>query len=157
MSQTTTLNFEGAEVTVDTAALFRAWFEKHLGQPAALAGMQLPTPRAGEKHLCSIITPDGRICHTFLLPERAKKNWHNGMQWAKDLGGDLMDRAEQAIAYRDMPDEFGKEAHWSNTQHAVTSGYAWCQNFGYGSQDCNGKLYELAVRAVRREFSSLVI
>ncbi|MFA6015866.1 MAG: hypothetical protein WC742_12450 [Gallionellaceae bacterium] len=155
MSATTTLNVEGAEVTVETSALFRAWFEKHL--QSQISKLPVPTPRQGEKHLCTITTADGRVCHTFLLPDRAKFDWKTGMQWAKNLGGDLMDRAEQAVAFRDMPDEFDKEAHWSNTQHAGYSNYAWYQNFKYGDQLYSFMDNALSVRAVRREFSDSVI
>lgn len=161
MQETTTLHVEGAKVTVETSALFCAWFEKHIAKPVAAAPMLIPTPRAGEKYLCSVVTKkDGKLvmCHSFLLTDRAVKNWKDGMEWAKNLGGDLLDRAEQAIAYRDMPEEFDKVAHWSNTQHAGTSGCAWCQYFADGRQYYGvSKKVEFAVRAVRREFSDLVI
>ncbi len=157
MSGTTTFSVEGAEVTVDTTALFRAWFEKHLAKPAAPAGVQLPSPRDGEKYLGSIITPDGRIRHTFLLPCSVKKNWDLAIEWANSIGGDLPDRVEQAMLLAFMPDEFKEEAYWSNTQHAGYSYYAWGQGFDYGYQSYYSKSAELFARAVRREFSPSVI
>ena len=56
-----------------------------------------------------------------------------------------------------MPEEFQKEAYWSNTQHAGSSDDAWGQDFSYGYQYYNYKSAELRVRLVRREFSDLVI
>ncbi len=160
MQETTTLHVEGAKVTVETSALFCAWFEKHIAKPVAAAPMLIPTPRMGEKYLCSVVTKkDGKlvVCHSFLLPDRSVKNWNDGMEWAKSLGADLLDRAEQAIAYRDMPDEFDKVVHWSNTHHDGDSSFAWYQGFDGGGQHGNDKNDEFAVRAVRREFSDLVI
>jgi len=156
MSATTTLEFDGAKITVDTSALFRAWFERHLGKPGT-PSCAIPAARPGERYLGSITEPSGRMRHTFLLPDDKKKNWNDGMEWARSVGGDLPDRIEQAMLFAYMPDEFQKEAYWSNTQHAGDSGYAWYQSFDYGNQYGHGKSCELRVRPVRREFSDSVI
>jgi len=156
MSETTTLNIDGAELTVETSALFRAWFERHLGQPGK-PSFAIPTARQGERYLGSIIEPSGRVRHSFLLPGDDEKNWNDGMAWAKAAGGDLLDRIEQAMALAHMPEEFKKEAYWSNTQHAGNSLSAWCQYFDNGDQNYDLKSSELRVRAVRREFSDSVI
>jgi hypothetical protein len=156
MSETTTLNIRGAELTVETSALFRAWFERHLGQPSKQS-FAIPAARHGERYLGSIIEPSGRVRHSFLLPGDEEKDWNDGMAWAKDRGGDLLDRIEQAMALAHMPEEFKKEAYWSNTQHAGISYNAWYQYFDYGNQYNNNKSSELRVRAVRREFSDSVI
>ena len=156
MPQTTTLNIGGAELTVETSALFRAWFERHLGQPVR-PSFKIPVARPGERYLGSIIEPNGRVRHTFLMPGDEEKNWQDGMEWAKNLGGDLPDRIEQAMLHAFMPEEFRKEAYWSNTQHAGYSDYAWCQHFGNGGQIISCKSCELRVRPVRREFSDSVI
>ncbi|MFA6204429.1 MAG: hypothetical protein WC710_14720 [Gallionella sp.] len=149
MTPTTTLNLDGAELTVETSALFRAWFERHLGQPGK-PSFVIPAARPGERYLGSIIEPSGRVRHTFLMAGDEKKNWKDGMEWAKDLGGDLPDRIEQAILYAHMPEEFQQEAYWSNTQHAALSSYAWCQIFHDGSQRSLLKSSECRARAVRR-------
>jgi hypothetical protein len=72
------------------------------------------------------------------------------MAWAKKQGGDLPDRVEQAVLFRDHSDKFKREAYWSNTQHAGGSSYAWGQGFSHGYQDDWRKCYELLARAVRR-------
>ncbi|HQS59763.1 MAG TPA: hypothetical protein PLU16_15020 [Gallionellaceae bacterium] len=156
MSATTTLSLDGAELTVETSALFRAWFERHLGKPSA-PSFSAPTARPGERYLGSIIEPNGRVRHTFLMPGDEKKNWNDGWKWAQSKGGDLPDRIEQAMLFAYMPEEFQKEAYWSNTQHAAYSLHAWSQGFNNGSQDYDNKINELRVRAVRREFSDSVI
>jgi hypothetical protein len=156
MTTTTTLNLDGAELTVETSALFRAWFERHLGQPGK-PSFAVPAARPGERYLSSIIEPSGRVRHTFLMPGDKKLNWDDGMAWAKGLGGDLPDRIEQAMLLAFMPEEFEKEAYWSNTQHAGVSGDAWFQLFDYGGQYNDIKSCECRVRRVRREFNDSVI
>ena len=156
MTTTTTLELNGAQLTVDTTALFRAWFERHLGQPGK-PSCAIPSARQGERYLSSIIELSGRVRHIFLMAGDEKKNWNDGMEWAKELGGDLPDRIEQAMFHTFMPEEFQKEAYWSNTQHAGNSNYSWCQYFYDGGQDDYYKKDELRVRPVRREFSDSVI
>lgn len=156
MSATTTLSLDGAELTVETSALFRAWFERHLCKPSA-PSFSVPTARPGERYLGSIIEPNGRVHHTFLMPGDEKKNWNDGWKWAQSKGGDLPDRIEQAMLFAYMPEEFQKEAYWSNTQHAADSDGAWYQDFDHGDQHDGYKTGELRVRSVRREFSDSVI
>lgn len=114
--------------------------------------VEIPSARPGERYLGSIIEPSGRVRHTFLMPGDEKKNWSEGMEWAKSFGGDLPDRIEQAMFLAHMPEEFQKEAYWSNTQHAYYSYDACYQGFDYGHQDNGSKSCELRVRPVRRVY-----
>lgn len=150
---TTTLEVNGAKITVDTLALFRAWFEKNLGASSQSILPRIPTMpelNEGERYLGAILQPDGRVCHTILLPGDVKNDWGDSMKWAKSIGGDLPNRIEQAMFLTYMPEEFQKEAYWSNTQHAADSGYAWGQGFSHGYQYGYGKNSMLRARAVRR-------
>ncbi len=157
MTSTTTLEINGAKITVDTSELFRAWFERQLDKPST-SSFAVPAARSGERYLCSIIEPSGQVRHTFLLPgDEEVPSWDSGMAFAKNLGGDLPDRIEQAMFLVHMPEEFKKDAYWSNTQHAGNSYYAWFQNFRYGDQSGHDESRKLRVRAVRREFSNIVI
>ena len=116
--------------------------------PTSLA---IPELNEGEKYAFSITLPNGKTIHTILLPvDEVVPSWNAGMELAKNIGGDLPDRAEQALFHKYMPEEFQKEAYWSNTQHAGYSGNAWYQLFGYGDQGSSGKSCELRVRPVRR-------
>ena len=157
MPETTTIELDGAKVTVETSALFRAWFERNFGNPGS-PSIAIPAAKPGERYVGSIIEPSGRVRHIFLMPGDEEMNWKDGLEWAKSLGGDLPDRIEQAMLFAHMPEEFRKEAYWSNTQHAGNSDYAWYQNFINGYQ---GNYYKdndkLRVRPVRREFSNSII
>jgi hypothetical protein len=107
--------------------------------------------KEGEKYAFGITLPDSKTIHTILLPEdESVPSWDAGMEWAKNLGGDLPDRAEQALFFKYMPDEFQKDWYWSNTQHAADSSCAWSQYFDDGSQSNLSKSYEGRARAVRR-------
>ena len=134
-------------MTVSTA--YFAVINFHLNQVKENK-LNIPELKDGEVYAGAIIKPDGKTIHTILLPGDEKKNWKDGMEWAKSIGGDLPDRAEQALFYKYMPEEFQKEAYWSNTQHAGNSNYAWYQLFYYGFQLSNYKSADLRVRAVRR-------
>lgn len=126
-------------------------------QPAPFLpeGITLDT---GEKYICSIIRPDGKITHTILLPGDSEgASWSDQMEWAKSVGGDLPNRAVQALLYELMPEEFKEAAYWSNTQHSGASDYAWYQDFYNGHQDSSHKRYELRARAVRQIISNSVI
>ena len=120
---------------------------------------QLPAPylpegvtlSTGERFLCTITRPDGKACHTILLPiEFDADTWANQMERAKAIDGDLPNRVEQSLLLECMPEEFKKEAYWSGTQHASDSGYAWCQFFYDGYQGHGHEDSELRARAVRR-------
>ena len=110
----------------------------------------IPELKEGEKYAFSLTLPDGKTIHTILLPGDEKKNWGDAMEWAKSLGGDLPDRAEQALFYKYMPEELKQDWYWSNTQHAGYSDYAWFQDFYYGHQYYGDKSCDCRVRPVRR-------
>ena len=117
----------------------------------------VPQPNEGEAYIGTIIYEDGTGNHIFMLPNEDVKNWDDGMEWAKRLGGDLPDRVEWALLYKRKPDQFKKGVYWSNTQYADYSYGAWSQHFRYGDQNYYYKSSECRVRAVRREFSDSVI
>ncbi len=110
-----------------------------------------PVLNEGEIYAGAIIKPDGTGHHAILLPgDNDDASWDKQMEWAASIGGDLPDRVEQALMYKNLPDQFKKEWYWSNTQHASASGFAWFQYFYDGSQDYVHKDVELRARAVRR-------
>ena len=115
----------------------------------------LPALGEGELHAFSIVKSDGSVEHVILLPgDNDDASWSAQMEWAKSIGGDLPDRAELALLYKYLPEQFQKSWYWSNTQHSGYSTYAWFQLFGNGNQDYYHKDTKLRARAVRR---SLVI
>jgi hypothetical protein len=110
----------------------------------------LPPLADGERYLCGIVNADGSITHSILLPgDNDPADRKTQMVWAKSIGGDLLNRTELVIAYETMPEEFKKQAYWSNTKHA-SAGWAWCQYFYNGSQYGSRQYSQLRARAVRR-------
>jgi len=115
------------------------------------ATLTLPTPAAGELY-AGLVLEDGAWHHLILLPESMAKvaGWKKAMEWAKEQGGDLPTRCEQAVLYGNLPGEFEKDWYWSSTPFAGDESYAWCQYFSDGTQCDTRELSKLRARAVRR-------
>lgn len=109
-----------------------------------------PALKKGEKYIGAIIGADGKGHHVILLAGDESKNWKDALAWAKAKGGDLPDRVEQALLYRDHKAEFQKEWYWSNTQYAGGGACAWGQDFSDGNQNGLRKGNDFRCRAVRR-------
>lgn len=112
--------------------------------------IQIPPLAEGEVYLCGIIDANGTVMHTILLPGDTKATWGKALEWAKSVGGDLPTRAEQAIAYAKLRDQFEQTAYWSNEVHADNSAFVWYQTFDLGGQTITHKNSHLRARAVRR-------
>lgn len=114
---------------------------------------QIPVPplAEGEIHVSIIGNASGDYYHLILLPgDNDDANWQAQMDWAQSIGGELPDRVEQAMLFKHFREQFKEDWYWSNETHHRDAGYAWCQYFGYGTQDGLRKLGELRARAVRR-------
>lgn len=121
-------------------------------KPAANSGLAKPELKKGEVHLGVFPNADGSLYHAIVIPGVWKNISHAyAMQKAKDAGGDLPNRIEQAAMFAHHRALFEHEAYWSNTQHAEYADYAWSQYFGYGCQNNYLKDYKLFACAVRRE------
>ena len=101
----------------------------------------------GERYIGGIVSADGTTTHIILLPGDIEANLNAAMAWAKEQGGDLPTRVEQALMFATAKDEFKSRAYWSNQSE---SGWAWYQTFHYGDQSYGHKGHELRARAVRR-------
>ena len=87
--------------------------------------------------------------HLVLLPGDADDvDWEAACAFAAIVGGELPTRAEQALLYANLKDQFQPRWYWSSEQ-AGPSG-AWSQNFDNGGQNYDGRSYEGRARAVRR-------
>jgi hypothetical protein len=86
----------------------------------------------------------------------AELHWQPAMEWAAALDIDghkdftLPTRAEQAILFGTVRDQFQSDWYWSREQHAADSVYAWLQNFSNGNQSYDHKSDTYRARAVRR-------
>jgi len=82
--------------------------------------------------------------------------WQQAMDWAVALEIDghkdfsLPTRAEQAVLFGNMRNQFQRDGYWSCEQHAEGADYAWMQGFSYGYQSYHRKGNEWRARAVRR-------
>ena len=110
----------------------------------------IPPLKKGETYIGAIVGADGKGHHVILLAGDEKKNWKDAVAWAKKKGGDLPDRVEQALLFRDHKAKFEGTWYWSNTEYAGYADYAWIQLFGYGLQYDGHKSNAYRCRAVRR-------
>lgn len=112
----------------------------------------LPELAEGEIYLGGSINADGRITHTILLPgDSADATWHDQLEWAKSIGGDLPTRVELAVAYEKHRDLFQRDWYWSNQTDEDDDAGAWYQYFTYGGQGYDPKGNgSCRARAVRR-------
>ncbi len=147
-----TLEVAGAQLTVSTEELFRAWLQQQVSKPAAvLPDFPVPALQDGERY-AGLILQDGKPSHHLvLLPQDGGDlPWAKAKEWAATVGGDLPTRSEQALLFANCKDAFDPVWHWSCEAYTTPSD-AWCQHFGYGDQDYDGVSSALRARAVRRE------
>ncbi|HLP97511.1 MAG TPA: hypothetical protein VK149_03600 [Sideroxyarcus sp.] len=109
-----------------------------------------PELKEGEIYAGAIINPDGTGHHIILLDgDNDDADWQTQMDWAKSIGGDLPNRVEQAMLYKNLKDRFQEDAYWSNTKDSNTR-FAWGQSFNNGYQDNGSTFNQFRARAVRR-------
>ena len=87
--------------------------------------------------------------HLVLLPgEGVNVKWDDAVIFAQAAGGELPTRAEQALLFANLKDQFEPRWHWSCEQAGPS--LAWGQYFGNGDQYDFNRSYEGRARAVRR-------
>ena len=87
--------------------------------------------------------------HLVLLPgEAVDVDWDAACAFAASVGGELPTRAEQALLYANLKDQFQPRWYWSGEQAGPS--LAWHQSFDYGYQHGSYRSYEGRARAVRR-------
>eukprot|EP01133_Synstelium_polycarpum_P018282 gene18282-21875_t len=77
-------------------------------------------------------------------------SWSAAGAWAESVGGSLPTRAEQALLFANLKDQFKSDWYWSGEQYGPSSSYAWLQHFYGGYQGYGLLSYEGRARAVRR-------
>ena len=112
----------------------------------------LPPLAEGERYIATLIDAVSQQgYHLILLPGDAEPANHDTqLAWAKENGGDLPTRVEQALLWEKARNEFQQDWYWSNEKHHVNASYAWYQLFSYGGQSSHHINGELRARAVRR-------
>lgn len=106
----------------------------------------------GEIHVATIQIAGQAPYHLILLPDHPEDEMTHqaATEWASSIGGELPNRAEQALMFAHNRVQFYRDWYWSNTLHESDPDYAWCQSFGYGYQYDSYRYGELRARAVRR-------
>jgi len=108
--------------------------------------------KSGEKYAGLILGKDGAPDqHVILLSGQANDvTWKDAKAWAKNAGGELPTRREQSLLFANLKEEFEPRYYWSGDLYEPGSGFAWCQNFYYGSQGGYYLYGKLRARSVRR-------
>ena len=109
----------------------------------------LPKLAKGEVYV-GITLHDDKLHHLILLPGSTKAGWHAAGDWAKAQGGVLPSRHDGLVLFEHAREHFERDAYWLDSQRADDPSYAWCQNFGWGSQSGGVLSWEPRARAVRR-------
>ncbi len=87
--------------------------------------------------------------HLVLLPGDVDDvNWEAANAFAASAGGELPTRAEQALLFANLKDQFEPRWYWSSEQAGPS--LAWTQGFFGGYQNSYYRSYEGRARAVRR-------
>lgn len=87
--------------------------------------------------------------HLILLPGQASDiDWKSAGTWAKQQGGELPTRREQALLFANCKAEFEPRYYWSCEK--LDASYAWLQYFGLGYQNSFHIDFQFRARAVRR-------
>ncbi|KVE50386.1 DUF1566 domain-containing protein [Burkholderia vietnamiensis] len=112
---------------------------------------------AGERCAGPILDEDGALSHyLILLPGEAESvTWDQAREWAEQQGGELPSRREQSLLFTNLQGEFESAWYWSG-EEAETSGWAWYQDFGNGTQGLSRQHGKLRARAVRRFIPSVI-
>lgn len=112
-------------------------------QGGIYAGISRGVDGAPDHHLilCTLKSDDGLDWGTALDWAAALRiEWYN--DWS------LPTRAESALLYANLRDEFEPRWYWTSEQYSHSN--AWHQYFGGGGQDDNVKSFTGRARAVRR-------
>ena len=94
-------------------------------------------------------TKAGAHCAVILLTDKPEGllTWKKAMNWAEKLDAALPTRADSALLFANLKDQF--DPHWHWTSEELDGSSAWHQGFGYGLQGNVHKSFEGRARAVR--------
>ncbi|CAJ0698625.1 DUF1566 domain-containing protein [Ralstonia holmesii] len=113
--------------------------------------IQLPPLAEGETYLFGRIDKNGDIEHTVVIAVNNEALTRDEQrEWAKSVGGVLMNRVEAIEIYNEHRDLVEPRAYWTDEDVEWDSAYAWYQFFYYGYQGNNHKSAALRAVAVRR-------
>lgn len=107
----------------------------------------------GEHYAGAVLDAEGNHIHDLVLmapkPE-GKLTWQGALDWAKEIGGRLPNRQEQALLFANCKPHLKPEWHWSSEAHETESSYAWICHFDDGYQFYAREGYDYSAVSVRR-------
>ena len=113
--------------------------------------IQIPPLAEGETYLYGRIDKNGEIEHTVIvavndeeLPREKQR------EWAKSVGGVLMNRVEAIFIYNEQRDLVKPDLYWTDEDVEWDTACAWYQYFGHGNQRYGRKSAARRAVAVRR-------
>lgn len=120
-------------------------------QKSPAVTITIPTLNEGE-HYAGIALKDGTPSHhLILLPgDLDDTTWAKAEAWAKEQGGELPTRQEQALLFANAKQQFKSDWYWSCETPASDADGAWGQDFDDGGQGYDRKDSRSRARAVRR-------
>jgi 3-mercaptopyruvate sulfurtransferase SseA len=106
----------------------------------------------GEHYAGVVLDEAGHVKHHLVLmaPRAEELTWQAATDWAKEQGGFLPTRQEQALLYANCKPHLKPVWHWSCETHKDDASFAWVCYFGDGYQGNDRKSYEGSAVAVRR-------
>ncbi len=107
----------------------------------------------GEHYAGMVLDQEGKLLHHLVLmavTPGKKLEWQEAMDWAKEVGGELPTRQEQALLYANCKPHLKPEWHWSSETHKDDASCAWLCYFRDGTQHYTLKSYDGCAVAVRR-------
>ena len=113
--------------------------------------IQLPPLAEGETYLFGRVDKNGDIEHTVVIAvNNSALSREKQREWAKSIGGVLMNRIEAIEIYNSHRDLVEPDWYWTDEDVEWDTAYAWCQDFDYGGQGDYRKSAALRAVAVRR-------
>lgn len=130
---------------------------QRLQAAAAVTTLILPAVEIAlhaDEHYAGVVLDDeGRVVHhVVLMAQRPDERlgWKAAMAWAKEVGGELPTRQEQALLFANCKQHLEADWYWSSEVYAADSAYAWCCHFGDGDQYYYRQVSDGCAVAVRR-------
>ncbi|VWD12799.1 hypothetical protein BLA18628_03325 [Burkholderia aenigmatica] len=113
--------------------------------------IQLPPAAEGHTYLYGHVNKNGDVEHSVVIAvndERLPLELQR--EWAKSVGGVLINRIEALIIYNEHRDLVKPAGYWTDEICEWDSAYAWCQDYYNGDQYGYHKSVELRGVAVSR-------
>ncbi|MGA4275625.1 DUF1566 domain-containing protein [Ralstonia nicotianae] len=111
----------------------------------------IPSLAKGEIYLGGRIDKNGDVEHTVIIAVNNEElSREQQREWAKSVGGTLMNRIEALIIYNEHRGLVKPDWYWTDDDVEWNPACAWCQNFGNGLQDISHESAALRAVAVRR-------